>query len=142
MFNLRFRKLEWLILLCVIVGCTSFGILVSQFKVVAQTPDAPIVATMKAAGYGDAIDKEIITVTNTAGGFTAATYTTNVKKAFATLETGQIRFWYNGSTPTTTEGHLLEIGQTLTLNGYSQVSRFKAIRTGGTSGVLMITYMK
>jgi hypothetical protein len=107
----------------------------------AQVPDAPAVATMKGVGYGDAFAYESITVADTAKSLTAATYTTGVKKAFITLETAQIRWRIDGTAPTSAEGHLLETTQSLTLNGYSQIVLFKAIRTG-SSGTIKVTYLK
>lgn len=52
------------------------------------------------------------------------------------LETAQVRYTVNGTTPTTTVGTQLEIGDTVILNGTDILRLFRAIRTGGTSGVL------
>jgi hypothetical protein len=62
-------------------------------------------------------------------------------KALLTLETAEIRWWIDGTDPTATEGHPLEAGQNLTLEGYKNLSQFRAIRTGATSGVLKVTYL-
>ena len=45
-------------------------------------------------------------------------------------------------TPTSSEGHLLEAGQNLTLQDSQAVKNFRAIRTGATSGVIKVTYLK
>ena len=60
--------------------------------------------------------------------------------AFITLEQGQIRYFYDGTTPTSTTGHILDIGGSLILRGQNQMEQFKCIRTGTTSGVITITY--
>ena len=84
---------------------------------------------------------EAITVDNTAGGVALTTsYVDNSSMCFMTLETGQIRWTIDGTAPTTTVGHLLEIGQTLTFNSRQQCRGFRAIRTGTTSGALKVTY--
>ena len=91
---------------------------------------------------------ESVTIDNTAGGvgLTAATYAPSTKdmakEAFLTLETAQIRWTIDGTAPTITVGHLLEIGQTLTLKDQIEIVKFKGIRTGGASGTLKITYLR
>lgn len=82
---------------------------------------------------------EAITVANTAKTLTAGTYG-SAQKAIMTLETAQIRVRFDGTAPTTSEGHLVEVGDVITLNAGSQMSTFQAIRTGATSGVLKVTY--
>jgi len=86
---------------------------------------------------------ETITVADTAIGFTASKITKpniEVSFAFCVLAGAQIRFWIDGTSPTTTVGQLLEIGQTLTLDKRGDVINFKAIRTGATSGTLSVCY--
>lgn len=87
---------------------------------------------------------ESITVADTAIGFTAATIAAvpNTPEATATctLETAQIRFRTDGTAPTSSEGHILEIGQSLDVFGWQAMSNLRAIRTGSTSGVLKCSY--
>lgn len=82
---------------------------------------------------------EVITVAASAVGLTSATYL-DAKGAEMTLETGQIRIWLDGTDPTATVGHLVEIGDTVALNSAAQIANIKAIRTGSTSGSITITY--
>jgi len=82
---------------------------------------------------------ESITVAATAIGGTALTYT-DATRAEMTLETAQIRFRFDGTNPTAAEGHLVEVGDLVILKSAAQIANFKAIRTGGTSGVLKATY--
>ncbi len=86
-------------------------------------------------------EKEKLTIDNTVGGvaLTAAKYA-GCKMAKLTVETAQIRFWANGSTPTTTEGHIANPGDIITLDSANDIAAFKAIRTGATSGILQCTY--
>ena len=84
---------------------------------------------------------ESVTVDATVGGvlLTAATYL-RATKAFMTLESAQIRFTKDGTAPTTSVGHLLQVGQTVYLENADEIRNFRAIRTGSSSGVLKVTY--
>ena len=86
------------------------------------------------------LQHESITVSDTAIGFTSSLITYPVFGATCTLETGQIRFWLDGTDPTSSEGHLLEIGQSIGLTNGVQIGNFRAIKTGVTSGVLRCSY--
>ena len=86
---------------------------------------------------------ETITVSDTAIGFTAAKITKpniEVNFAFCVLAGAQIRFWFDGTSPTATVGQLLEVGQNLTLITRGDIINFKAIRTGAVSGTLSVCY--
>ena len=88
---------------------------------------------------------EQITVAGTAIGFTAATINIGAghmqaETAICRLETAQIRFAYDGTTPTTTVGTLWEVGEERQFNGHQILRNFRAIRTGGSSGQLDCTY--
>lgn len=95
-----------------------------------------------------AYKNETITVVNSAIGFTAADianpakWGSRVRKAFCTLDasTGPIRFTYDGTTPTTTVGHILTAGNSITVEGEADIANFRAIRTTDTSGTLIVTY--
>ncbi len=83
---------------------------------------------------------ETITFAASATGFTASTLTLadgrQVTECSGRLETAQIRFYLNGSTPTASDGVPLEVGDVLTISGNANLRNFKGIRTGGTSGVI------
>ena len=89
----------------------------------------------------DASAFEQITIDSTVGGkaLTSTTYTT-ARKALITVETAQIRFTVNGTAPTTTVGHIGDIGDTIELESNADIVAFRAIRTGGTSGLISVTY--
>lgn len=90
---------------------------------------------------------EAITVSSAVKTLTEATYnpaTSNedsprAKRALITVETDQIRYTYNGTTPTSSIGHLLSAGDVLSLNGYGNIKRFKAIRVT-TDASIKVTY--
>lgn len=87
---------------------------------------------------------EQITVANTAIGFTAARITpagfNQATLATCRLRTAQVSYTVDGTTPTTTVGTLLEVGDTLTVAGHDLLVLFRAIRTGATSGQLDCSY--
>lgn len=91
-------------------------------------------------------DFETITIDSTVGGvgLTASKLnsTPKPKRAFITFETAQCRMTMDGTAPTTTVGHLYNPTQSLMLEGYSQMNGFKAIRVGGTSATLQVTYLR
>lgn len=96
---------------------------------------------------GEAGAGESLTFDDTAGGvgFTTSNITVGsveAGKAVFVLEGGQCRFTVDGTTVTTTVGTLIEIGDIVTIDGASDVKRFKAIRTGSTSGTAFVTYFK
>lgn len=100
------------------------------------------VGSSGAIGGGDVpFAYEQKTVDSTAGGvsLTAVTYS-DATHATLRLETAQIRFRVDGGAPTTAVGTLLEIGETLELSGAATIAAFRAIRTGGSSGSLSVTY--
>jgi hypothetical protein len=93
---------------------------------------------------------ESVTVADTAKELTAATYAEKKEvinnaargavRAIITVETAQLRYRYDGSDPTSSEGHILNINDVLVLVGTDAIEQFRGIRTGGTSAVLKVTY--
>ena len=98
-----------------------------------------ILSANQSTGY------EAITVSNTTGGIgvtsTLIRPTSGVFKGqtcqevFCTLETAQIRWTVDGTAPTSSVGHLLNVGQTLTLQNGSDIVNFRAIRTVGDASL-------
>ena len=102
-------------------------------------------ARLTVIGKHVAYDTETITIDNTVGGkgFTASKLTTTPKpkRVFITTEGGQMRYYYDGTAPTTTAGHILNpIVNTLMIEGIKNLEQFRAIRTAATSGKLVVTY--
>lgn len=90
-----------------------------------------------------AINYETVTVAATAVGITSTVTTAGTlrrgQRALITAETAQMRYTYNGTTPTTTVGHILEAGQSIEVIGFASIDAFSIIRTGGTSGTIQVT---
>lgn len=84
---------------------------------------------------------ERLTVDNTSGGvpFTAATVA-NATYVFGTVETAQIRWLANGTAPTASVGHIADVGGIIELWGAGTLKKFRAIRTGGVSGVIQASF--
>lgn len=91
-----------------------------------------------------AMGHEAVTVAATAIGFTSATITPATgrpaQRAFVTAETAQMRYTYDGTTPTSTVGHILDISDVLVIDGIVNVQNFRAIRTTASSGTIMATF--
>lgn len=87
---------------------------------------------------------ETIAVSSTAIGATAATINSATGKAayaIFTTETNPLRFTADGTTPTSTVGHLVQAGQQIEACGFVAVSQFRMIRTGSDATV-QATYYK
>ncbi len=89
---------------------------------------------------------ESITVAGTAIGLTTSEiakaqtlYGRDIKKIVLTAETAQMRVTWDGTTPTTTVGHIVNIGDVIELT-QEDAAKFRAIRTGSSSGALKVTY--
>ena len=88
-----------------------------------------------------AFAKESITVTNAAAiGFTRDTLDSALE-VLLTVEDNPIRVWYDGSTPTTSVGHLLSAGDSMVLTGGIAALNFLAIATGANA-TLRVTYSR
>lgn len=90
---------------------------------------------------------ETLTVDNTAGGVacTAATHSPGgapgaSRAVFGPVEDASIRYTWDGTAPTTTVGHLANIGNSFALDGPANIGQFRAIRTGGTNAKVPVTY--
>lgn len=86
---------------------------------------------------------EQITVAGTAVGFTSAKITPSgsapMQFAQCRLETAEIRYAYDGTTPTSSVGTLMEVGEYIAFTNHEDMLNFKAIRTG-SSAALSCTY--
>lgn len=90
---------------------------------------------------------EQITVANTAIGFTATKVEPDLSggarqadTAVCRARTAEMSYTTDGTTPTSSVGTLLEVGDVLTVLGHDSIMRFKAIRTTAVSGQLDCTY--
>ena len=82
--------------------------------------------------------KEARTVSNSSVPLTVAT-AANSDRAFITCETAAVRFWLDGSTPTSSEGHILEPGDVLLLDSRAQIAAFRAYRKDSTDATLQVS---
>lgn len=55
------------------------------------------------------------------------------------VNNGIVRLFYGGSTPTTSEGHVILPGQDLLLSGSGVVANFKIIRDGSNDAEVAVT---
>jgi hypothetical protein len=95
---------------------------------------------------------EKLTVSTTAVGFTAAELkvvtsglsTDIAVEALVSTEDAPIRFTLDGTTPVdaTATGHVLANGDTMIIYGVEALTRFRAVRNGGTDAVVNVTYFR
>lgn len=88
---------------------------------------------------------EALTVANTAQVLTPTVYKDSATSggaasAFITNYGAEIRYRYDGGTPTASVGHVLPDGGILVLQGQNQMALFKCIRTGSVSSEISTTY--
>ena len=92
---------------------------------------------------------EKLTVSNTTQVLTPASYLTgsglSLKKAgnaTITIETASIRGTFDGTAPVdaTSTGHVFAAGTVITLESYTQIQKFKAVRVGGSDATINVTY--
>jgi len=62
------------------------------------------------------------------------------KRAVITIENARIRYRYDGTNPTTTEGHLVGAFSVIILSTTENIQNFRAIRQGSSNATLRITY--
>lgn len=102
---------------------------------------ANVIVNRVTVGY----DSESLTVDTNVNVLTPSKYQDSItnggaSEAFITLDTANMRYRYDGGTPTSTVGHILNDGGVLVLKGQNQMSNFKFIQTGASSGSVYVTY--
>lgn len=99
----------------------------------------PQVFTHKTVAFG----YESLPVSDTVKALTPSKYKTSVHsatRAYITVEGASIRYRYDGTNPTSSEGHLVNPGEDIEILGYDNIANFKAIRTGSADATLRVTY--
>lgn len=89
------------------------------------------------------IGAEALTVGTTAVplGNTFGTLHFGAMAALITVEAQPIRWWSNGSVPTSSVGHLAAAGSVINLGSRHEVANFRAIRQGASDATLHISYI-
>jgi hypothetical protein len=84
---------------------------------------------------------EALTITNAvAVGLTSATFDA-ARMAVITIEDNPIRIRWDGTAPTTSEGHLFQAGDSVTVTFSGDIHHFRAIATAGNAK-LRVTYSR
>lgn len=84
---------------------------------------------------------QVLVVADSAVGVDAAKLVnTNVIQFY--VEGADIRYRYDGADPTPTVGFPAEVGELVTVSGDSEVKNFLAIRTGGVSASLTVSFSR
>ena len=92
-----------------------------------------------AVAFSSAKASETVTITDSVATLTPAKYST-YRKALVTVETAPFRYWVDGSSPNTTNGHLVNNGESFEIESNQDIANFKAIRTTSTSAVIQVSY--
>jgi hypothetical protein len=121
-----------------LVGLGTAGVYTARFKA-AVTPGAFVLSGTSAAAGEVVLDtfslKEVVEKEDRR----------QVKRAVISVETAAINFCVDGSTPTVTsgthQGHLLQVGDVLTLNDITEIMMFRCINAVASNGaVVKVTY--
>jgi len=64
----------------------------------------------------------------------------SARAVLVSSENGDIRFRIDGGEPSASSGHYLTSGDALVLTGTQAIQQFRAIRSGETDAVLLVTY--
>lgn len=83
-------------------------------------------------------NSESIVISNTAVALT--TIPASAQAAHISVHEQRLRFYYDGSTPTATSGHVGIVDREIDLESREEVTNFKAIREGGTDARISVTY--
>ncbi len=97
----------------------------------------------KIVGGGESYAHETLSVGTTAVGLSSSVYAVGGKlpdQAFITCGGADVRFWLDGTAPTTTAGHVLKVDQNLTIIGLKKIQNVKFIC--GTSATLAVSYIR
>ena len=86
-----------------------------------------------------------LTIDATSGGIGLTIPTdTHPGHMLLTVEDAPIRWWADGSAPTASEGHLMQVGDVIEWmdegNYKSVIERFRAIREGNVSGTVQVSF--
>lgn len=96
---------------------------------------------------GEAYAYEAVTVATPATRLTATLVSPgagalSAQVVLITTETADMRYRYDGTDPTASEGHLAVSGSTVIVTGINNIRRLRLIRTTGTSATLRVTYLR
>ena len=86
--------------------------------------------------------EETLTISNSVKSLTEAKFTVQkklAKRAFITVENASFRYFYTGTNPTASVGHIARPNSVITIIGTANIKNFKAIRTGSNSKIT-VTY--
>jgi hypothetical protein len=86
-----------------------------------------------------AIDFESLTISTGAVSISAGIIDQHPDDALITVEAAAVRFRVDGTAPTATVGHILEVGDVLELRGMGELGNFQAIRKDGADATLRVS---
>ena len=86
--------------------------------------------------------KETLTIDSTSGGktLTRSVYGTLADVAHIDVQVAAIRYWLDGSEPSTTSGNIAEVGDIITLENHDEIEKFRAIEDTTTDATIVVSY--
>ena len=103
-----------------------------------------VICMLLAASVAWGAECETITVADTAIGFTTAKYQIPAGfarvEAYCCLETAQVRVRYDGTSPTSLVGIVMNVNDCVLISNRWDMANVKFIRTGASSGSLTCCY--
>lgn len=85
-------------------------------------------------------DATILTASNIFPGTANSMYGRVAQNILLSVQGDTIRFRYDGTAPTATDGHVLSVGDFISINGIDLLTNFKAITTGTATSTMDISY--
>ncbi len=97
---------------------------------------------MPSAGKLRTFDTEEVTVADSSIGLTISKFIVSppAQAATITVEDAQMRWLKDGTDPTSSAGHVANVGSVIYLDNPRDLWNFRAIRTGASSAAIRISY--
>jgi hypothetical protein len=136
----KMKRFEKLILAIVIILCIGglYSLLINQSTPVHGSGPSDSGRMVTALGSVSYSGYQTLTPNSTTASSITPT-STSQEYARITTETANVRYRLDGTSPTTSEGHLLAYPASINLVTRGQIDNFKVISVG-THGVLKISY--
>lgn len=99
--------------------------------------------THLAGGLYEAGAEETLTIPNSVVSLSVDKYTKEgkvAKRAFMTIETATFRYFYSGTNPSASVGHIARNNSIVVIVGSANIKNFRAIRKDSTNSKATITY--
>lgn len=101
-----------------------------------------VIVVISTAVYATVFYSESITVNDTPIGVGSAANDPEVTMGIFSVEGGNVRYWLDGTVPTSTSGHILYQNDYLKVFNKNNIAHIKFIRTGSSTTTIRASYEK